>query len=484
MSKEITQESLTHLRETFRMNLEAILDQESFDLSSVETKTIDYPDFSEEKLSRFMSIYKEDELNETDIAIYLYESLPLDELQASNNRYWIYLNLKYFFSFIKDRWINMDKEEDKISKDFEKHFLALQASQNALIQSPVAGLWWVVHLSYDRNNPEDPYHYTRLFLSERQLRTKNLGTYQLIRDKKTLFALLGFHEDYKNSHFDGKTLRSEALAQATSKTLNQIGGLTLLSFLSKDEIRAKLEQYKEAIFNRALGITERKVVSKKKKEAEIAEVQNAMHSTGRIMAVNEPSSENNKPENYKTLVFFNLKRNGDYLMTEEQPDTEYDYNVEITEEFVDGHLLVCYKEGFINRVTVSSLLQKRNRIYKNGIYKHYKIKSLMLVPKRGIVGIKYKSRGLKYFKAILTSQLKEGNPKIGLEGYKVLYPKCNWDYGSISFHFLPITYKENLNRLIFSTLSACGKSFKNVNYKKEFKIIRTNLYGNDETTLF
>src|SRR5690606_13356230 len=139
--------------------------------------------------------------------------------------------------------INSDEDEDQLVSKFEQLFLAIKPSQNNLIQSAIAGLWWAVHLTVDVNS-KDKYYYTKIFLSDRNLRLKNSGTYQLARHKDTLYAFLDFYNENKDAKWEGIRIGSEAVAQQTSKVLNQIGALVLLSYLSKEEIKEKLDTYK------------------------------------------------------------------------------------------------------------------------------------------------------------------------------------------------------------------------------------------------
>ncbi|QAA80881.1 hypothetical protein EI546_03665 [Aequorivita sp. H23M31] len=482
MSKRITIESLTQLRKSFRENIQAILDGHEFDMTSIEVRDVQYPSISQHTLTSFYHQFETEPKNEFELAKILYESLPLDPQMASDNLYWVYFNLKYFFSYIKRRWIEHKDEDDegKLSERFERFFLALKPSQNNLIKSPIAGLWWSVHLTINDDNPSDKYHYTKIFLSDRNLRDKNVGTYQFIRHQPTIFALLDFYNENKDASRDGKRIGSEAVAQQTSRALNQIGALTVLSFLTQEEIKEKLDRYKESILNRAQGVKEGKVKSREKtqKEESTDVPEQKIISAGSYAA--EPTRKNiekpnpksvstNNKRNGKWLRYFNLNDNGGYCVTS-VPNNNYKYQVPIKEEFQQGHLLICYNEdGNINKVTVESLLRRNRLEYKNGLYAGQTLKRLLLIPNQAIIGIFYDYNGVRYFKAHLSSKFKNNNSTVGLQGYKTLYD--HYDSGTIDYIMLPKDIEDSIDKLIFNSLTALGKSINNPHYREEFFVI-------------
>src|SRR5690554_4206492 len=103
MSKLLTTESLSLLRDEFK-NYEELEDflakyeNEEFDFNSVRLEdNPDYPSFPEDKINDFNKIFKNNPKDEFSLAKILYEALPLNAAQASNNLYWLYLNLGPFF---------------------------------------------------------------------------------------------------------------------------------------------------------------------------------------------------------------------------------------------------------------------------------------------------------------------------------------------------------------------------------------------------
>lgn len=489
MSKIFTTESLSLLRDEFKNyeeidNFLAKYKDETFDFSSVElVYDPDYPILSADAVNKFYVAFKNNAKDEFSLAKILYEALPLEPNQASNNLFWLFLNLSSFFSYIKERWIQKwSEDEEKLVNELERFFLSLESSQNSLLKSPIAGLWWAIHLTID-DTLSDKYYYSKIFLSERNLRDKNIGGYKLIRDKKVLQAVLDFYNKYKDRELKGKRIGSEAIAQQMIKTLNQIGGLTVLSYLEKEEVFQKMEEFKETIFQRARKIQLDKTVSRKRLEEKRNNQEKIFPEEKNIEEKGKDKSKTgNKNKNIvkeKLLKYFNLRSNGEYNLTKNHVNN-FDYQLEITENFKNGYLLICYNEsGYINRIKVSKLLEKQRNLYRNGIYGNYKINRILITNSEAIIGIIYHKGDTKYFKAILLDQLKANNGKVGLQGYKTM----SEDYDNLEYLVLPIELKDKLSRLIFKSFNASGKSFDNSNYKKEFAIINSHS-NNIEFKLF
>ncbi|WP_139062207.1 DUF6339 family protein [Ochrovirga pacifica] len=485
MSKLITTESLTSLRQEFKNynelnNFLIKFQNDQFDFNSINyTEDDNYPVIDKSSLDLFYSKYNENQKDEFSLAKIIYESLPLDRVQASNNLFWLYLNLDPFFKYIKDRWIKKWEEDDKKQKDeIERFFLSIEPSQNSLIKSPIAGLWWAIHLTIDETL-SDKYFYSKIFLSERNLRDKNIGSYQIIRDKKVMHAVLDFYHKYKDQAFEGKRIGSEAIAQQMIKTLNQLGGLTVLSYLSKEEIYQKLEQFKETIFNRARGIQ----IGKKVSRLKIEKQNNLLNSNNFMVAPKVPVKlkEKKSPvriaKKEKVIKYFNLRGNGEYNLTDNLVNS-FDFHASITSK--NEYLLICYNEsGYINRVKVSELLKKNRELYQNGIYEGNSVNDILVAKPKMIVGIIYFKDGEKFFKSFYTNKLKDNNGVVGLQGYKTMYES----YDNIRYFLLPMDVESLIKRLIFKSFSASGKSFNNPNYKKEFQVIN-NLTNNISFELF
>lgn len=465
MSKVVKTETLSKLRTFSEESIHEMLKNDSYLFNYDELLDIDNPYIDDISLNKFYTQFEDNRNNEFELAKIIYESLPMTREQASNNRYWTYMNLNPFFRYIKYRLITRrNKISDVSPDDFYRFFLIMQSSQNAFITSPVAGLWWAVHLTVDHDHPTDIYHYTKIFLSERNIREVSFGTHRLARDKNTLHAMLDFYEKNKNATFNDDNIGAEVIAKQISKTLNQIGGLTLLGFLSKEEIIEKLNFYKKTIKERAYSGKLDKVKSRKKMEKE-------KHLENDSLETIEASIKSSGVPPFKV---FNLNKEGEYNITD-NIDSSFDYHADIHHIDKKGHLLMCYQEGYINRVTVSSLLLKTRPLYQNGLFskdrtsEFYKLKELFVIDESDLIGISYIMDGVQYFKIHESNQFKDNNDIVGLQGLKVIYR--NFKRGSVRFYILPNYLRNDLNRLVMSSFTASGAKIKNRSYRDEYKIL-------------
>src|SRR5574344_58188 len=91
----------------------------------------------------------------------------LAPLQATNKFMWAYLAHTKFKGYTVSRWIN-NPDNDKIQGTISERFFV--AGQNGLIRmNAISRLWWAGYLTYDENNPADPYHLTKILLTGQQI---------------------------------------------------------------------------------------------------------------------------------------------------------------------------------------------------------------------------------------------------------------------------------------------------------------------------
>lgn len=159
-----------------------------------------------------------------------------------------------------------------------------------------------------------------------------MGTYQMNKDKDVLFGVLDFYKDYKYStNKEGKRIGSEAIAQQTSKTLNQIGELKVLSYFSQDEIYDLLKNHLDLIKERAQTTKERKVISRKKIEREKEEV----------------------------LISFTDRGNAYFSGGQPDYDENIIYKTKI-KSFEKGYILIVYKNGNLAKVEAKAFKPNKN----------------------------------------------------------------------------------------------------------------------------
>jgi hypothetical protein len=458
MSKILTIQGLTELRREFRESGDKLFlgkySNEDFDTSKLQILDApDYPKVSAYTIEKFYEIFEADTKNEFELAKILHEGLPLSRVQASNNLFWVYLNLTHFFRYIKKKWVRLkEDEEELVETDIEKFFLSLEPSQNSLIKSPIAGLWWAIEITKD-DSLQDPYHYSRIFLSSRNLRDKTIGPYQFIGDKKILFAVLDFFDKNRDGEFEGKRIGSEAIAQQLSKTLNQFGGLTLLSFLSQKELEKHLENLKDLIFTRARKVQIGKVTSKE-----------------RLKKKNEKEETNSH--------YFVLDVTTKKYQVLEKASSDWDYCVGFNINSKNQYFIHIYKEGKIKQSTLDKLKEFHNRNslvrdyhLMNGANKKLTLVDFFLVSTPVLICLVYKIKDAKLVKLIDQDSeiLRTDNSDFSQEGKKVLY---EGNINSLKSYILPTSLKGELKTLIRSP-QANGINVTDPRYRKEIAILNS-----------
>lgn len=464
MSKTVSLSSLTSLRKRFRNeSVETTSDIseltedyfKSLDLELIDSP--EYPEIGNFLQKEFYELYKKDPSNEFSLAKCLHDNLRLNRNQAANNLYWVYLNIFHFLVYIKNKWLGNEDSIDDLKID--QFFLSLEPSQNSLIRSPIAGLWWAIELTID-NDLVDKYYYSKIFLSERNLRNRTIGTYELIRFPEILKAMLDFHNEYKDSKIEGQRIGSEAFAQQMSKTLNQVGGLALLSSLNKEDIYKLLEENLELIINRAYQVKVGKVVSREKHKKPLVKKEVVDNSV-----------------NNHTHFFSLIGSTGEYKVSKNK-DRSFDYNVPIDIENEKSFIVHYYKEGKIKKTNLKGLKHKINRgkigdnhIFRNGINEKLKLNHITSINDDVLFGIAYKSKNDIYVK-LLNAQdelhFRSNNDNLRQEGRKVIYTK---PFQYSIFKSIPYSYHLELNKLI-KTPVARGVKFMNPYYNKEWKILK------------
>ncbi len=112
-------------------------------------------------------------------AIRIHQHLPnLTRVQAADRRLWITLVHGPFWEYARKRWVFDETEKGARTNVLRHWFFADAAGKAALRTHAISRLWWAGHLTYapwkvDGSlsflEKSDPYHYTRVLLSQQQI---------------------------------------------------------------------------------------------------------------------------------------------------------------------------------------------------------------------------------------------------------------------------------------------------------------------------
>lgn len=161
--------------------------------------------------------------NDLENSIALFESLRnLIPVLATEELFWSYLCHTTYYNYIQARW---PLKKEGISSIKLRYFFE-GGRARGVARNGLSRLWWASYMTYDRNR-SDPYELTRLLLNN-QDEFESIIDRSLTRNKNVLFALLIVLAETEHKREDFRALM---------RKLNRIGGVTVLSVLSIDELK-------------------------------------------------------------------------------------------------------------------------------------------------------------------------------------------------------------------------------------------------------
>ena len=168
-----------------------------------------------------------------------YESIT--PLQASDESFWTYLTHVDLFPYVQERNNAVLEEGFDDAKYIDNYFFH---GNGGLIYHPLAGLWWDVHCTIDKESSE-PYKYTDYLFKDYGLRVTYMGRYALFRHKEEVFGILQFlmdNEDVASEHFRQRS-------RWISQYFNKMGAVKQLRSLGRDYFYSELESLKDVILS-------------------------------------------------------------------------------------------------------------------------------------------------------------------------------------------------------------------------------------------
>lgn len=182
-------------------------------------------------------LLKGDSSTDAQNAEILYNALhgKINMLQASDLRLWADLAHHYCWDYMTERWAisapAQDEEEAKspTGRIGERYFFEAK-NNKAFVRQGLARLYWASELTYNEDNPNDPFELTKYIFSRQDI-LLNSTERLLGRNKTILQALLTVLKSYEDQN--GALSRSDI--RTVISHLNREGGLTVLDALSKDE---------------------------------------------------------------------------------------------------------------------------------------------------------------------------------------------------------------------------------------------------------
>ena len=170
-------------------------------------------------------------------AVALYEAFKdIPTIVAGNPVFWETLAHDELFGYVKKRWPG---KEDNTRKNILNHWFVTKG----MMRHSLAGLWWAVKCSYDKD-AADPYALTRIIFKNYSFRTTFYGQSTFIRSKEATLGILSF----LNNNPDAFT-SMELAGRFITVYFNRLGATKQLACLDREFFSAELERIKADIIN-------------------------------------------------------------------------------------------------------------------------------------------------------------------------------------------------------------------------------------------
>lgn len=210
--------------------------KEQFEYDSYQTAIINKLEMPKDLLRKMIPTVEGD----CDSAIALYEAYPgMTPFIATDSALWVYLAHVDLFHYMQNRYAKVKEEDFCDGKYVMRHWFTGSKWQ---LSNTLGALWWIVHMTIDKDNQEDKYKYTRQTFEDTHYRT-NFLNYTLARNKATVFGLYDFLND--NPEIKKENFRPRF--RFMTKYLNRLGGVKLISGLPRDYFYNELMMVKNQV---------------------------------------------------------------------------------------------------------------------------------------------------------------------------------------------------------------------------------------------
>lgn len=168
----------------------------------------------------------------------LYEGLSgMTELQASDERLWVYLSHCQFWEYMQERW-PIQHSETSLGRIRDRYFLR-QLKLESITRNGISRLWWYAHITYEAGR-KDPFELLDVMLSRQDIAV-GITERAIGSNKQLRSSILEFLASNPNIAADERKTR-ELL-----KAVNLTGGVKLLPAMTKEEVNIILEKVAQSI---------------------------------------------------------------------------------------------------------------------------------------------------------------------------------------------------------------------------------------------
>jgi hypothetical protein len=174
---------------------------------------------------------------ENAVKIYSIFNPQLSPFEANDERLWVRLTHDQCHKYMVKRWMTKSLKSDKV---IEERFFFKGRSQSARVRNGISRLWWIAHLTVqnEEENFDNKWKFTKALCESQDFITslfeRSIGSYENIR-----FGVLEFYLENPELFAIEKSKKIQKIL----RDLNNYGGVSLLSLMSKEEIKQILSTF-------------------------------------------------------------------------------------------------------------------------------------------------------------------------------------------------------------------------------------------------
>lgn len=170
-----------------------------------------------------------------------------------------------------------------------------------------------------------------------------------------------------------------------------------------------------------------------------------------------------------TVAYWSIMDSGEYIITDELPRMSGILcTLAIQDDEQNGYLLLGYENGFMNKVSVKTILSKKRKYaYKNGKVKDLQPMFISIAMNEDALFIRTVKNETEFYKLYPVNLLKTSTD-LSHKGS----PLFSFNFGSLlQWDVVPATLAERLDRFKNTLLTHQGVSTKSIGFDKEMNII-------------
>lgn len=165
----------------------------------------------------------------------------LKPVQATEEKLWVAMYLTYYREHFFE-YVNKVKSVKKYKEKIKSALLFTHGVNRSLIVHNLARLWWLGYYLYDSENKSNPYELLDFYTNSKDIIGKSTVFFSsnLTSNRQILFGIL---EGIKYLTEQDEISNVRKYYIEINRYFNSIGGVQLLDFLTREEVRIETIRY-------------------------------------------------------------------------------------------------------------------------------------------------------------------------------------------------------------------------------------------------